>query len=82
MGLNNKPDIFFTRDIATNESPGEKSAFPRSMTALSSVNPWLLWIVIAHASRKGNCVHVKVLSPRSHRAVKGVMGIQGFCSLP
>ena len=36
--LNNRPDIFFTRDIATNESPGVKSISPRSMTALSNVN--------------------------------------------
>lgn len=37
--LNNRPDNFFTRDIATNESPGVKSTSPRSMTTLSNVNP-------------------------------------------
>jgi hypothetical protein len=40
--LNDSPDNFFTRDIATNESLGVKSVSPRSMTALSNVNPWLL----------------------------------------
>ena len=80
--LNNNPDIFFTRDIATNESPGVKSTSPRSMTALSNVKPWLLWTVIAHASRRGNCVRVRTLSPCSHRAVNGAMGIQVSCPLP
>jgi hypothetical protein len=80
--LNNNPDSFFTRDIATNESPGVKSLSPRLMTALSNVKPWLLWTVIAHASRRGNCVRVRTLSPFSHRAVNGVMGTQGHCSLP
>ena len=37
--LNNNPDIFFTRDIATNESPGVKSTPPRSRTTLSNVKP-------------------------------------------
>jgi hypothetical protein len=37
--LNNSPDNFFTRDIATNESPGVKSTSPRLMTALSNVRP-------------------------------------------
>jgi len=79
--LNNSPDIFFTCDIATNESPGVKSTSPRSMTALSSVNPWLLWTVIAHASHRGNCVHVRALPPCSHCAVNGAIGTQGPCSL-
>ena len=37
--LNNNPEMFFTRDIATNESPGVKSTSPRSITALSNVKP-------------------------------------------
>jgi len=80
--LNNSPDIFFTCDTATNESPGVKSTSPRSMTALSNVKPWLSQTVIAHASCRGNCVCVRTLSPCSHHAVNGVMGIQAPCSLP
>jgi hypothetical protein len=37
--LNRSPDIFFTHDIATNESPGVKSFSLRSITALSNVKP-------------------------------------------
>ena len=80
--LNNSPDIFFTHDIATNESPGIKSISPRSMTALSNVKPWLLWTVIAHASYRGNCICVRTLSPCSHCALNGIMGIQALWPPP
>ena len=37
--LNNNPNIFFTHDIAINESAGVKSISPRLMTALLTVKP-------------------------------------------
>ena len=74
--LNNNPNIFFTHDIAINESAGVKSISPRLMTALLNVKPWLLWTVIAHASHRGNCVCVRTLSPCFHCALNGIMGIQ------
>ncbi|CAB4422455.1 unnamed protein product [Rhizophagus irregularis] len=63
-----------TRDIATNERPALYSFFPISITALGSVSPWLLWIVIAHASVRGICKREQatVLVSQEHRI--GVMG--------
>jgi hypothetical protein len=44
-----------TWEIATNDSPDEKSFCPRSITTSSSVRPWLLCMVIAQAKVSGSC---------------------------
>jgi len=72
-----RPLSVFTREIATKDSPGEKSFGPRSSTAWVSVSPWLLWIVIAQANANGNWVRESdVPDLFSQRAVTGTMGIQ------
>ena len=53
---NARPFNVFTREIATNDRPAEKSTWPSSMTASSRVRPWLLWIVIPQAMVRGSCV--------------------------
>ena len=62
----------FTHEIATKARPDEKSFSPSSIVASSSVKPWLLSMVIAHASVKEGCVHVKVFPDlSSHSAHTG-----------
>lgn len=66
---------FLTLEIATNDNPGAKSVWPRSMAASGKVIPWLLWIVIAHAMVKGNWVRERAWPDfDSQRAVNGIIG--------
>jgi hypothetical protein len=51
-----KPDNDVQRLNATYNWPVENMPPVRSTTRRSSVCPWLLWIVIAHASLNGRCV--------------------------
>ena len=46
-----------TCEQATNVSPQENSFFPTSITTLSRVRPYALWMVTAHASFSGSCKH-------------------------
>jgi hypothetical protein len=51
---NAMPLSFLTFEIATKESPAEKSLAPMSTVASSRVRPWLLWIVIAQPRASGS----------------------------
>ena len=63
-----------TRVQATNVNPVENSFLPMSMTALSSVRPWDLWMVTAQESLSGNWSreHCFVVENQVRRS--GVMG--------
>ena len=50
-----------TRDIATNERPAANSFSLRSIIAFFNIRPWLLYIVIAHASRIGICRREQII---------------------
>ena len=73
---NANPFNFLIREIATNDSPDEKSFGPRSITAFSSVRPWLLCMVIAQAKVNGSCSRESWFPDlSSHRATTGEIGI-------
>jgi hypothetical protein len=56
------PSKVFTRLNVVYICPARK--FPVvSMTNWSTVFPWALWIVVAHARTKGNCLRVAVTGP-------------------
>src|SRR3990167_1525488 len=48
-------DQVHARESATYPWP-YSNVCDRSMTAASRLTPWLLWMVSAHASRRGSCV--------------------------
>ena len=74
---NARPLSVFTWEIATNDSPGEKSFGPRSITTTVSVRHWLLWIVIAQANASGSWVQESDFPALSSQcAVTGIIGIQ------
>ena len=55
IGFRNNPSKVFKRDNATKVIPPPWfSDFPISITARSSVKPWLLWIVMAKDRSKGS----------------------------
>ena len=55
IGSITQESSIFTLLIATHVMPAVRSRGPISIQAFSRVSPWLLCIVVAQASLKGNC---------------------------
>ena len=63
-------------DTATKVQPAAISFFPKSLTALLSLWPWDLCIVIAQQSRIGSCWRECLVPPFDHSNVMGGIGTQ------
>jgi len=74
IGSNTRDDKSLTLLIATYVRPRVASDFPISIHDLCKVNPWLLWIVSAHASLSGSCCLSCIEFPLWTDIVTGTIG--------
>ena len=73
-GLKRRSVSCLTLEQATYVNPQENSFFPTSITTLSSVSPWDLWMVTAQASLRGSCKREHCTPELDHVRLRGVMG--------
>lgn len=74
IGSSTRDDKCLTLLMATYVRPRVASDFPISVHDLCKVNPWLLWIVNAHASLSGSCCLSCIEFPECTDIVTGTIG--------
>jgi len=70
------PAFDFTLDIATYNCPCEKTGFDKYMPTLANDWPWLLLIVTANVTDKGNCLRRILMGNLRSKGIRGILGIR------